>query len=263
MAVIDLGPDFRLRDPADYPRWYGFEHPRPDLLATGRLRIARAASGRPGGAGRAGVSHRWFAGLLPDRYAAGARSAWPEPASWTTSSSTPRAAFPARVAKRSRKCCSGGQRERPRLRRGRPSPRRGDRAGAGRCRRGGRGEPVDFLPHLIPMTRGILSACHVRPAATGRARPSSTPSTTTPTRSSRFVQVVATPPATKHVTGSNSAASMSAATSAPAGCSPSASSTTSSRVPPGRPSRRSTSVRPAGDERSRAAAAGPVTLSGL
>ena len=31
--VIDLGPDFRLRDPADYPRWYGFEHPHPDLLA--------------------------------------------------------------------------------------------------------------------------------------------------------------------------------------------------------------------------------------
>ena len=31
-AVIDLGPDFRLRDPHDYPRWYGFEHPRPDLL---------------------------------------------------------------------------------------------------------------------------------------------------------------------------------------------------------------------------------------
>src|SRR3954447_23150788 len=32
MTVIDLGPDFRLRDPADYPRWYGFDHPRPDLL---------------------------------------------------------------------------------------------------------------------------------------------------------------------------------------------------------------------------------------
>ena len=30
-AVIDLGPDFRLRDPADYPRWYGFEHPHPEL----------------------------------------------------------------------------------------------------------------------------------------------------------------------------------------------------------------------------------------
>ena len=32
-AVIDLGPDFRLRSAADYPRWYGFEHPRADLLA--------------------------------------------------------------------------------------------------------------------------------------------------------------------------------------------------------------------------------------
>ena len=30
--MIDQGPDFRLADPADYPRWYGFEHPRPDLL---------------------------------------------------------------------------------------------------------------------------------------------------------------------------------------------------------------------------------------
>jgi N-acetyl-gamma-glutamyl-phosphate reductase len=62
---------------------------------------------------------------------------------------------------------------------------------------------VDFLPHLIPMTRGILSACHVRPtrpvaqreldhlygeAYAGEA----------------FVHVVTQPPATKHVLGSNS-----------------------------------------------------------
>src|SRR6185437_5424024 len=32
-TVIDLGPDFRLRNPADYPRWYHFEHSAPDLLA--------------------------------------------------------------------------------------------------------------------------------------------------------------------------------------------------------------------------------------
>ena len=30
--VIDLGADFRLRDAAAYPTWYGWEHPRPDLL---------------------------------------------------------------------------------------------------------------------------------------------------------------------------------------------------------------------------------------
>jgi N-acetyl-gamma-glutamyl-phosphate reductase len=61
---------------------------------------------------------------------------------------------------------------------------------------------VDFLPHLIPMTRGILASCHVR--------------TTRPVtqaelealyseayRDEPFVQITADPPATKHVLGSN------------------------------------------------------------
>ncbi len=32
--VIDLGADFRLRDAHDYPRWYGWAHPAPDLLGS-------------------------------------------------------------------------------------------------------------------------------------------------------------------------------------------------------------------------------------
>jgi LysW-gamma-L-alpha-aminoadipyl-6-phosphate/LysW-L-glutamyl-5-phosphate reductase len=32
-AVIDLSADFRFRDPEIYPRMFGFEHPRPELLA--------------------------------------------------------------------------------------------------------------------------------------------------------------------------------------------------------------------------------------
>ncbi len=40
--IVDLSADFRLRDPAAYPRWYGFEHACPELLAASRLRIARA-----------------------------------------------------------------------------------------------------------------------------------------------------------------------------------------------------------------------------
>ncbi|MGA7617380.1 MAG: N-acetyl-gamma-glutamyl-phosphate reductase [Thermoanaerobaculia bacterium] len=32
IPVIDLSGAFRLRNPAAYPEWYGFEHPRPDLL---------------------------------------------------------------------------------------------------------------------------------------------------------------------------------------------------------------------------------------
>ncbi len=31
--VIDLSADFRLKDPAGYPAWYGRQHARPDLLA--------------------------------------------------------------------------------------------------------------------------------------------------------------------------------------------------------------------------------------
>jgi N-acetyl-gamma-glutamyl-phosphate reductase len=32
-TVIDVGSDLRLRDPAAYPAWYGFDHPAPDVLA--------------------------------------------------------------------------------------------------------------------------------------------------------------------------------------------------------------------------------------
>ncbi|MBA7707553.1 N-acetyl-gamma-glutamyl-phosphate reductase [subsurface metagenome] len=32
VRVIDISADFRLKDVAEYPRWYGFAHPRPELL---------------------------------------------------------------------------------------------------------------------------------------------------------------------------------------------------------------------------------------
>ena len=36
VMVVDLGADFRLSDPAEYERWYGHAHARPDLLARSR-----------------------------------------------------------------------------------------------------------------------------------------------------------------------------------------------------------------------------------
>jgi LysW-gamma-L-alpha-aminoadipyl-6-phosphate/LysW-L-glutamyl-5-phosphate reductase len=41
-AIIDLSADFRLRDPAGYPHWYGREHSHPDLLAAFRYGLADA-----------------------------------------------------------------------------------------------------------------------------------------------------------------------------------------------------------------------------
>lgn len=32
IRIIDLSADFRLKNPEDYPVWYGWEHPAPDLL---------------------------------------------------------------------------------------------------------------------------------------------------------------------------------------------------------------------------------------
>src|SRR5260370_31963890 len=31
--IIDIGSDFRLRDPLLYAKWYGYAHPAPELLA--------------------------------------------------------------------------------------------------------------------------------------------------------------------------------------------------------------------------------------
>ena len=44
--IIDIGSDFRLKDPAAYPKWYGYTHPAPELLALavyGLTEFARAA----------------------------------------------------------------------------------------------------------------------------------------------------------------------------------------------------------------------------
>ena len=44
-ALIDIGSDFRLRDPKDYERWYKYTHPAPDLLKEavyGLTELARA-----------------------------------------------------------------------------------------------------------------------------------------------------------------------------------------------------------------------------
>src|SRR3990170_3876359 len=44
VLVVDLGPDFRLSDPADYPTWYGFEHPAPAASRSSRPTSARSTS---------------------------------------------------------------------------------------------------------------------------------------------------------------------------------------------------------------------------
>ena len=212
-AIIDLGPDFRLHEPADYPRWYGFTHPRPDLLvgavyglpelhgdALSALRESRSAIvGVPGcypTATLLALAPLARAGLIADLVVdakSGVSGAGREPkqdlmfGEVNESVKAYGVSGHRHVAEMEQELAALGERDA-----GRP-----DDISANPGVRG-----IDFLPHLIPMTRGILSACHVRPS-----RPVSQAEldalyaeayAATP-----FVHVVAQPPATKHVLVSN------------------------------------------------------------
>ena len=209
-AIIDLGPDFRLRDPEDYRRWYGFEHPRPDLLELAvyglpelhRSELAAlvdapvAIVGSPGcypTATNLALAPMARAGLIDDLVVdakSGVSGAGRE---------TKTGLMFGEVNESVKAYGIGGHRHVAEIEQ--------ELAGAaGREGLDPSANPgiiaVDFLPHLIPMTRGILSACHVRPT-----RPVTQLELDALYASAYgdepFVTIVGTAPATKDVTGSN------------------------------------------------------------
>ena len=209
-AVIDLGPDFRLRDAADYPRWYGFEHPRPDLLDT-------AVYGLP-------ELHRAELQALVDAPIAivGSPGCYPT-ATLLALLPLARAGLIGDLVVDAKSGVSGAGRE------AKPEMMFGEvnesvRAyGVGGHRHVAEIEQeladitvragldvsanpgivgVDFLPHLIPMTRGILSACHVRPTRPVDRRELDELYEAA-YADEPFVALSSTPPATKRTTGSN------------------------------------------------------------
>jgi len=211
-TVIDLGPDFRLRDPADYPRWYGFEHPSPELLATAvyglpelhREALVALGSGPVAIVGAPGcyptatllaLAPLARAGLIGD-LVVDAKSG----VSGAGREAKPEMMF-GEVNESVKAYGLGGHRHVAEIEQ--------ELAGLGlaagleaTANPGARG--VDFLPHLVPMTRGILSTCHVRPS-----RPIEQADLDAlyadAYADEPFVSMVAAPPATKHVTGSNAA----------------------------------------------------------
>jgi len=209
-TIIDLGPDFRLRAAADYPRWYLFDHPAIDLLD-------RAVYGLP-------ELHRGELSALQDAPVAivGAPGCYPT-ATLLALAPLARAGLIGDLVVDAKSGVSGAGRDaKADLMFGEVNESvkayglGGHRHVAeieqelgildAQAPDGPGSNPgtvlVDFLPHLIPMTRGILSTCHVRPtrpvtqgeldalyAGAYAGEP--------------FVRVVTDPPATKHVLGSN------------------------------------------------------------
>ena len=210
-ALLDVGPDFRLHDPADYPRWYKFDHPAPELLAG-------AVYGLP-------ELHRQEMRAAADREQTiiGLPGCYPT-ATILTLAPLARAGLIADLAVDAKSGVSGAGREpradllfsevnesvkaygvfshRHTAEMEQELQQQGERGALGNRDANPGVATVDFLPHLIPMTRGILTSCHVRPT-----RPVTQAELDAlyaeAYRDEPFVQVASSPPATKHVFGSN------------------------------------------------------------
>jgi N-acetyl-gamma-glutamyl-phosphate reductase len=209
-AVIDLGPDFRLRDPADYTRWYRFDHPRPDLVATAvyglpelhraELAVLRTAPtaivGAPGcypTATLLALAPLARAGLIED-LVVDAKSG----VSGAGRESKVDMLF-SEINESVRAYGLGGHRHVAEI----EQELAAAALGAGLAPDANPGAArVDFLPHLIPMTRGIHATCHVRPTrAVSQAELDALYADAYDAEP--FVTVVGAAPGTKHVTGSN------------------------------------------------------------
>ncbi|MBA2702056.1 MAG: N-acetyl-gamma-glutamyl-phosphate reductase [Chloroflexi bacterium] len=209
-AVIDLGPDFRLRDPSDYPRWYGFEHPRPDLLSLAVYglpelhrpelvalgKAATAIVGSPGCYPTATIlalAPLAQAGLIED-LVVDAKSG----VSGAGREVKPDLLF-GEVDENVKAYGLGGHRHVAEMEQ--ELRRQGEVGRLPASANRGVGA-IDFVPHLVPMVRGILATAHVRPP-----RPVSQAELDMlydeAYRDEPFVQVVMAPPGTKHTTGSN------------------------------------------------------------
>jgi N-acetyl-gamma-glutamyl-phosphate reductase len=210
-ALLDVGPDFRLHDPADYPRWYKFDHPAPELLARAvyglpelhRDEMRNAAEeeatviGLPGCYPTATIlalAPLARAGLIDDLVVdakSGVSGAGREPKpdllfSEVNESVTAYGIWTHRhTAEMEQELQQQGER------------------GAMGSRDANPGvDTVEFLPHLIPMTRGILASCHVRPSRPVSQRELDALYVEA-YRDEPFVYLSPEAPATKHVFGSN------------------------------------------------------------
>jgi N-acetyl-gamma-glutamyl-phosphate reductase len=148
VRVVDVSADHRLRDPAAYPAWYGFEHPRPDLLAEAvyglperyRERIAPARLvANPGCYPEASLLAVLpvldeIADLVIDAKS-GVSGAGKTPTETVHFSSVTESVSAYKVF---------AHRHTPEIEQE-------------------VGQPVTFTPHLVPVDRGLLASCYARP----------------------------------------------------------------------------------------------------
>ena len=191
--VLDLSADFRLKDPAAYPQWYGAEHTAPELLADFAYGLPELF--RDELVGASGVA-------VPGCYPTAAslalaplvRAGAVETTGIVVDAASGVSGAGRALEHGTQFCTVDEDFAAYGLLDHRHTPEMEQVLGA----------QVLFTPHLAPMTRGILATCYARPSS-----PTTTDEVLGLLRDAYadepFVTVIDGPPTTKAVLGSNSA----------------------------------------------------------
>ncbi len=195
-AIIDIGSDFRLRDPQDYERWYRYTHPAPELLKEAvyglteltrpRLRGARIVA-NPGcypTATLLALAPALKAGLVENDLIVDAKSGVSG-----AGHTVDEALLYGTIDESVRPYGVPRHRHTPEI----AQEVRG---------MSGRAPRLTFTPHLIPMTRGLIATCYVT-LRDGVDAARVADAYATAYAEEPFVRVTSSYPATKATLGSN------------------------------------------------------------
>jgi N-acetyl-gamma-glutamyl-phosphate reductase len=195
-SIIDIGSDFRLRDPKDYERWYKYAHPAPDLLkeavygvtelSRAKLRNARVVA-NPGCyplATLLALAPALRAKLIEDDLIVDGKTGVSG-----AGHTVDEAYLYGTIDESVRPYGVPGHRHTPEI-------AQQVTAIAGRAPR------LTFTPHIVPMTRGLIVTCYATLRA-GVTAPQVADAYRSAYAEEPFVRITSTYPATKATLGSN------------------------------------------------------------
>jgi N-acetyl-gamma-glutamyl-phosphate reductase len=197
-TVIDIGADLRLRDPAAYPTWYGFEHPEPAALADVIYGLPELARDR-----------------LPGARLIANPGCYPTAALLALAPLAARGLLDGEVIVDAKSGVSGAGRgagqgylftelDASTLPYGVGRHRHTPEIMQGLADAGADGVEVTFVPHLVPQARGIIATCYARLAEDIQADALTSAYAET-YADAPFVHLLDTPPASKLASGTNHA----------------------------------------------------------
>ncbi|MDP9321289.1 MAG: N-acetyl-gamma-glutamyl-phosphate reductase [Chloroflexota bacterium] len=194
--IVDIGSDFRLKDPAAYTKWYGYTHPAPELLAEsvyGLTELARAA--------------------LPKARIVANPGCYPTAALLALAPAATHHLITADVIVDAKSGVSGaghvvddaylfGTIDESVRAYGVPKHRHSPEIAQGLAVFGGTQPRLTFAPHLVPMTRGLIATCYA-PLRDGVTAAQVSEAYAEQYAGEPFVRVTSSFPPTKATLGSN------------------------------------------------------------